>query len=97
MRRLSDDIMNHFLNGEHTVSFQPGLANAIPQDNDIESSYIHIVMGRLAHKAVNVENLVQLVLESLNTYENLLPEYYYKPLVRDVTMTVKRKKTVSKK
>ena len=54
-------------------------------------------MGRLAHKAVNVENLVQLGLESLNTYENLLLEYYYKPLVRNVTMTVKRKKTVSKK
>ena len=39
MRRLPD-ILNHFINGEYTVRFQPGLANAIAQDNGIESSYM---------------------------------------------------------
>ena len=35
MRRLPEDVMEHFLNGEHTVRFQPGLANAVAHDNGI--------------------------------------------------------------
>ena len=30
----------YILNGEHTVRFKQGLANALPQDNGIESSYM---------------------------------------------------------